>query len=74
MPSGNYGTGGQPFSPPPFSQQNAPAQNVSQNQYQNRQDEKPIEYVEQDPGVNKEVHRPQEWLKPKTFGGKNTRG
>jgi len=36
--------------------------------------DKPIDNVEQDPDKTRETSRPQDWLKPKIFTGKNNRG
>jgi hypothetical protein len=66
-----YMGGGAPFPKPP--QQPMPGQH-NPNQYnQPQQNNKPIEYVEQDPGASRESDKPQEWLKPKIFGGKNNK-
>lgn len=62
------------------NQQNAPFNNFPQNnpgtqyQSQNEQQNKPIDQVEKEEGNKKEAANPQNWLKPKIFGGKNKKG
>jgi hypothetical protein len=68
---GDFMGGGSSFPKPP---QRPPQQGgFAPPPYQNQQNEKPIEYVEQQPDGNRETGKPQDWLKPKIFGGKNNK-